>query len=283
MDTASETQPQMSMNLYALLVANSVLMYDHVATLTEEITFIWCCPKAPFAILFLVNRYFALLSNIYVLSINSLPGSESCPKYLLSRELLIFVQQIIVCFMLTLRTYALYGCSKRLITWMVIISFALVGLALAGSSGHSLSTAVGVPGFGCYESYTTETAVSPGLAWASLFVYELLIFALTVFRICNTKGLSLVMSRRNILDIIFQDGAIYFVAMTVFNIPNILTFYCGSDTIRGSLATFTSCMSVTLISRLVLNLHKPIDTGISSSLIPDDDSGSAVLTSRVNV
>lgn len=76
--------------LYAILVANStfiasdfglgtithilgILIYDHMATITDEITFIWCRPKALSAILFLINRYVALLGNVYMLSVYLLP------------------------------------------------------------------------------------------------------------------------------------------------------------------------------------------------------------------
>lgn len=76
----------------------------------------------------------------------------------------------------------------------------------------------------------------------------------------------------------------YFAVMTLSNLPNILTYYFGSNTTRGSLATFTSCMSVTLVSRLMLNLHKSVDAGILSNPVRDDDYDSAtVLTTRVNV
>ncbi|KAG1732501.1 hypothetical protein EDB19DRAFT_1733816 [Suillus lakei] len=107
---------------------------------------------------------------------------------------------------------------------MIIIVFALGGVTAGTFRLHSSI----VPGINCFQSYTEEIAVSPGLGWVTLFVYELLIFSLTVWRICKTRGLSLVMPRRNILDIIFQDGAMYFGVMTLINIPNILTYYCGS-------------------------------------------------------
>lgn len=271
----------MSFKLYAVLVADSILIHDHMATITDEITFIWCRPKALSAMLFFVNRYVALLGNVYMLYVYLMPISdESCRSYLASRELLFFFQQILVCLILTLRTYALYCRSKRLLAWMIIIVFSLGGVT-AGTFGLHSNI---VPGFNCFESYSEEIAISPGLGWVTLLAYELLIFVLTVYRICKTRGLSLAMSRRNILDIIFQDGAMYFAVMTLFNIPNILTYYCGSNTTRGSLATFTSCMSVTLISRLMLNLHKSVDAGIFSNPVRDDDYDSAaVLTTRVNV
>ncbi|KAG2125040.1 hypothetical protein DEU56DRAFT_586503 [Suillus clintonianus] len=304
MEANYETQ-QMSMNfkLYAVLVANSILMYDHIMTLTEEIAFIWCRPKALSSILFLLNRYVALLGNIYASLFYFLHISSSrfklwflavglfcSTKFQLSeifaiQETVHFCQQIFICLILTLRTYALYGRSQSLLTWMIIIVLALAGLTFAGTFGHYPSTANFLAGVYCYESYT-ETVIPHGMTWMALCFYESLIFVLTVSRICKTRGLmrlSLVMSRRNIIDIIFQDGAMYFAAITLINLPNILTYYCGPDIARGSLATFTNCMSVTLVSRLVLNLHKSIDTGILPIFIQDDDHGSAVLTTRVNV
>ncbi|KAG1815238.1 uncharacterized protein BJ212DRAFT_1360530 [Suillus subaureus] len=56
----------------------------------------------------------------------------------------------------------------------------------------------------------------------------------------------------------------------------------GKGMMSGTLGAFTSCMSVTLISRLMLNLHKSIDTGIFSTLAPDDES-LTVITTGVNV
>ncbi|KAG1885406.1 hypothetical protein F4604DRAFT_100989 [Suillus subluteus] len=264
---------QLWMHLYAVLVANSILIYDHLATLPEEIIFIWRRPKALSAKLFLVNRYIALLGNIFAF----------CVKYTLCRQLFFLSQGIIVCLILTIRIYALYGCNKRLLTCMIIVGFTLVAGACAGAIGHFSSNATIFPGVGCYETYTVAVAARVGLAWVALFIFELLIFILTVYRICKTRGLRLsLFTRSNIVDIMFHDGAMYFGAMTLINIPNILTYYSSSVDNRGSLATFTSSMSATLISRLVLNLHASMDTGILSTTVRDDSSSFA-LTTRVNV
>ncbi|KAG1726402.1 hypothetical protein EDB19DRAFT_1752603 [Suillus lakei] len=229
MDTTEKLQ--LLFHLYAVLVANSIMIYDHMVTLPEEIAFIWCRPKVLSAILFLVNRYVALVGNIFGLIIDFLPAvsDESCSKYMLVRELFLFLQQITVCLTLTLRTYALYGRSRRLLCCLVIISLALAGAASAGSFGDNSNTATDMQGSDCHNTLTAETAVRYGLAWVAVFVYESLIFVLTIFRTCKIRGLlRLSLSRRNILDIMFQDGAMYFAAMTLINLPNILTYYCGS-------------------------------------------------------
>ncbi|KIK40392.1 hypothetical protein CY34DRAFT_807245 [Suillus luteus UH-Slu-Lm8-n1] len=238
MDIAEKQQ--LLFHLHAVLVANSILIYDHMVTLPEEITFIWCHPKMLSAIFFLANRYVALIGNIYGLLIDFLPATsyESCSRYMLVREFFFFLQQIIVCITLTLRIHALYGRSRRLLSCILIIGFALLGGACAGtfSPGDNSHTVVYIPGDDCHNSFTVETAARYGLAWVAVFVYELLIFVLTIFRTCKTKGFRrLFSSNRNILDIIFQDGAMYFAAMTLINIPNILTYYCGSVSIRPHL------------------------------------------------
>ncbi|KAG2046535.1 hypothetical protein BDR06DRAFT_1025485 [Suillus hirtellus] len=282
MPDITESQ-QLWIHLYAVLVANSILIYDHIATLPEEIAFIWRRPKALSSKLFLVNRYIALLGNIFALCIDFLPMSdESCVKYTLCRQLFFLFQGLIVCLILTIRIYALYGCSKRVLISMIIIGFILVIVACAGTFGHFSSNATIYPGIGCYETYTAEIAARVGLAWVALFVFELLIFILTVYRICKTRGLLRLslFTRSNVVNIVFHDGAMYFRAMTLINIPNILTYYSGSVNTRGSLATFTSSMSATLISRLVLNLHESMDTGILSTTVRDS---SDFLTTRVNV
>ncbi|KAG0702176.1 hypothetical protein DFH29DRAFT_511557 [Suillus ampliporus] len=74
MDT-SETK-QLLMHFYIVLVANSILIYDHMVTLPEEIAFIWCRLRTLSAMLFLVNRYVALFGNIYALFIDFVPQSD---------------------------------------------------------------------------------------------------------------------------------------------------------------------------------------------------------------
>ncbi|KAG1815415.1 hypothetical protein EV424DRAFT_1102411 [Suillus variegatus] len=94
--------------LYTILVANSILIYDHMATITDEITFIWCRPKALSAILFLINRYVALLSNVLMLSMYLLPimshevlwfrcaRTQLAGSHLLSAEVSTLVLQCVV-------------------------------------------------------------------------------------------------------------------------------------------------------------------------------------------
>ena len=62
--------------------------------------------------------------------------------------------------------------------------------------------------------------------------------------------------------------------------------YClvsGGCNEHGSVLTMSYSMSVTLISRLMLNLHKSIDTGIFSTATQNDEHGLAVFTTKISL
>ncbi|KAG1802609.1 hypothetical protein EV424DRAFT_1545103 [Suillus variegatus] len=205
-----------------------------MATLTDEITFIWRRPKALSAMSFLISRYLALVGNIY----------------------------------------GLY------------VDFSLIP-DQAASFGQYAGNLTISPGVGCFTTYTAEISARLGLAWVAILAFEALIFVLTVYQTCKSRGLSRLrlVTRRNILDVMFHDGVMYFGAMTLCNIPNIVMYYYGPAVIRGNvgLSIFTSCMSVTLISRLMLNLHKSADSGILSVPAQDDDYCLSVFTTSISI
>ncbi|KAG2097008.1 uncharacterized protein F5147DRAFT_839870 [Suillus discolor] len=244
--------------------------------------FIWHRPKAKSAVLFLINRYFALLVNILDLMANFLPVStKSCSRYLLIVHMLRLFQQVFICLTLTLRTYALYGCSRRLLKWMLIMGVVLIAASAVGAFGPNLTNSA-IDNGHCHEIYTRATSFHHGTTWVAMFIYELLVFVLTVFGTWKARGSPrfYLASRRDIIDVIFEDGVMYFAGMALVNLPNTLTYFCGSTIATGSLNAFTACMSVTLISRLMLNLHGCVDTGIFST---PAETSSHVLTTEIDV
>ncbi|KAG6906442.1 hypothetical protein DXG01_013925 [Tephrocybe rancida] len=106
-------------------------------------------------------------------------------------------------------------------------------------------------------------------AWEALFVYDSILFTLTMVKTWkNRSEFTLNPSQSgtvSIIYLIFRDGAIYFAVMALANLANILTFYFCGPFMRGGLSTFASGISVTMMSRLMLNLHENADTGIYST------------------
>ncbi|KAG1788550.1 uncharacterized protein HD556DRAFT_1447758 [Suillus plorans] len=168
---------------------------------------------------------------------------------------------------MVIRTYALYGCSKRLLAWMVIGTIALTGIACAGTFGQFSGDIEVVPGLGCNETFSKS-------------MYVVLIPVLCA----RSKVVAELPSDNTVQYTDHPDVLHWFSEHT--NTPCI-QFDCfliiGKVNLRGSLSTFTGCMSVTLISRLMLNLHQTIDTGVLSTPVQDEGPVLPVLTTRISV
>ncbi|KAG1815015.1 uncharacterized protein BJ212DRAFT_1358841 [Suillus subaureus] len=96
---------------------------------------------------------------------------------MLYRQLFILFQQLIVCVILIIRTYALYNCSKRLLIWVTLIFIALAGGSSAGTIGQYAGNLTPFPGVGCFETYTVNEYV---IILAVLRVYSKVIADLPV-------------------------------------------------------------------------------------------------------
>ncbi|KAJ7791766.1 hypothetical protein B0H14DRAFT_2934376 [Mycena olivaceomarginata] len=59
-----------------------------------------------------------------------------------------------------------------------------------------------------------------------------------------------------------RDGALYFAVFALVDLANILMYYLGDPWIASSLSWFTSTLSATMTSRLMLHLHQVADLGV---------------------
>lgn len=265
-DNVSSTEEVLLHN-YLHMIAMSFVYFDHFITFDAEIEYLWKQPKTPSARLFFLNRYLAFFGNICVtVLVFTTISVTSCRHYNLVRQTLLIISQIIVCILLTMRIYAIYACSLRVLYCMVASAIILLGVSCWSLFGqkHVDSTPVS----GCHIGLDRDTAIRIASAWEALFVYDTIIFSFTLFKTYK--------ERRNhitpdILSLILRDGAIYFAVMAFANLSNILTFYLAPPFLRGSLSSFASCISVTMMSRLMLNLHQTATAGIFSAGFPTND------------
>ncbi|KAJ3781451.1 hypothetical protein GGU10DRAFT_109015 [Lentinula aff. detonsa] len=161
---------------------------------------------------------------------------------------------------LTLRIYALYGCNKRLLIFLS--SLILIGIVIAivtdllASSTPMLSS---IPSAGCHDILALKDAALVAVGWEALLVYDILLFGMTLSKAYQARyqlgtqhlrGMSLI-------SVIIRDGTIYFAIMTLVNFVNVFTFYVtGNSLLRAAFSPITSCLSVTIMSRLMLHLHE---------------------------
>ncbi|KIY52800.1 hypothetical protein FISHEDRAFT_55766 [Fistulina hepatica ATCC 64428] len=274
-----------------------------------EYEYIWQRKPSLSSICFLLNRYFALFCNATSIVLGFLTlNTESCSRSNLYHQITLIAQQILVCALLSIRIYAMYGCSRRVVVYM--LSSASVLIILSCWSLFDQKDQYSNTFTGCHVALSRLTIfialfVSMSLrsilytevmetadiasAWEALFVYDSILFGFTLYRSYKETSRPLPPNRQftrgsRLISVIIRDGAIYFAVMALCNLGNILTFYLGPPMLRGTLSTFASCMAVTLISRLMLNLHKVAREGIMTTMTgahdPEDKYSSIVFRSR---
>ncbi|KAJ6484488.1 hypothetical protein C8R47DRAFT_1280792 [Mycena vitilis] len=143
--------------------------------------------------------------------------------------------------------------------------------ALVGKSGVPVPNVVG-----CHIDNSQKLGIYLAVPWEALLLYDVLIFWALSHKSYRTRADSEVFWWYSpLFAVLIRDGAIYFTVMAIMNLGNILTFYTAGPLLRGCLSTMASCMSVTLTSRLMLNLHSVDRTGIFSTTQPDSSWSTA--------
>ncbi|PIL24130.1 hypothetical protein GSI_13882 [Ganoderma sinense ZZ0214-1] len=253
------------------LAAFTLLYYDYALTVTSEIEWYWSppSPSAPF-ILFTVSRYFGLLGPIPVF----LEYFGGLPEHVTVRETLwrnsgwissrfgpldVAKYKSTTKLLLILRTYALYNCNKRVLALLIcmFIGGAVQSVSAVMTSDSPLSTDIPLnfPFMECNLSLNVNQGVHLALAWSAMLWFDTSIFALTFYKAIQVRH----DMPGTLLVTMFRDGTIYYGILIVVNTLNIITFLIvpSGDPLKGTATTLTNVLSVTLTSRLMLNLRDP--------------------------
>lgn len=266
----ASTSYQIDLHNYLHLVGISIFYYDYVLTFSTEYIRVWRGPKPTGSWLFYVNRYLTFFGDIAVNVGNfyNFKTAKSCDDYALYRQILLIGAQVVVCIILCLRIYALYNRSVAILVGVVGTGATLMALAVFAVTGQSSSTALDS---GCHLGESRITGIRVAVAWEALFLYDVLIFSLTMYKTWKNRAVYAISDAQpNLVTLMMRDGALYFAIMASVNLANTLTFYLLQPLLRGVLSTFASSVSVTMMSRLMLNLHE--SASANPTLVTDPSS-----------
>jgi len=179
-----------------------------------------------------------------------------------------------------MRTWALYGRNIRILVFMIGLATVLLGVAGWSLVGQQSVFPRDIPG--CHMALSDESGVHLAVAWEALLIFDSMVFVLTLHKTYKMRPRHdfTPLRRINIVSLVLRDGAVYYAVMVLANLANILTFYLTGPLLKGCLSSFASCISVTMMSRLMLNLHSTRTTGILSTFSTSDLSSGVAFTSR---
>ncbi|KAI0780737.1 hypothetical protein BD413DRAFT_463774, partial [Trametes elegans] len=247
----------------------AILYYDFAITVLPEIQYCWTQPRSRTAfMLFVGMRYLGLLGSIPIFFEYFLENENdhvsrnapTCRELQLYHQAFIMTTQGIVAILILLRTYALYHGSKRVLVSLVAM---YIGgaihcvVALVTTQGPlSTKTPLHFKYPLCNTSLTDEQGIHLALAWSAMLWFDTVIFALTLYKAIQMRR---EISSGSLIERLFRDGTIYYGILVALNMTNIVTFLktpSGSP-MKGVASVMANVLSMTLTSRLMLNLRDP--------------------------
>ncbi|KAJ7209022.1 hypothetical protein B0H12DRAFT_1330135 [Mycena haematopus] len=247
-----------------IIVPFTILVYEYLLTLQREVAHFWGSRLTWGSFFFYVNRYSPLFGNVPILvqyySTTTNPDKLPLSVYALCRALRAYHQyfallsQVLVAVMLIMRTFALYGRSKKILAFTILVTLGAFVFAawilFTGNDSDTLSAQIDA--FGCPIGTSHSKSLRLGAAWSGMLVFDITIFGLTLF-----KALRLNVRRGDLVTILLRDGSVYFALMVISNAYNIATYTMGNPFTRGSATTVTNIVSSIMISRLHFNIFDP--------------------------
>ncbi|KAI5997281.1 hypothetical protein F5J12DRAFT_852033 [Pisolithus orientalis] len=174
-----------------------------------------------------------------------------------------------------MRVYALYERSRHVLAvllFVVVGAIAVGAWALSSSSSSSLCCSginTGASDRLSWKGVSHLRPVNMAAAWGGQLLFDVVVFGLTLWRSVYSR----IPGKRSISDVLLRDGGV----MSVVNIGNIVTLLDG---IKDVASGITNVISVTMISRLMLNLRDPSIVGPAVAAFPPLSHPSAFATTR---
>ncbi|OCH89453.1 hypothetical protein OBBRIDRAFT_835775 [Obba rivulosa] len=258
---------------YSELASSTIIVFDHLLTLDQEIELIWNSPWSIGKCLFLMTRYYTLVTVIFNNYALFSPHLNN-----------------------TLRLYALYSLNKKVLIFMGV-TFLLCAAASATIMGMVLAQIQAVfneiPGVPFCVA--TDVPADFFAFWIPMLVSESVLCGLALYRGMENyrRGGTLYQSGRHLFQILVRDSAFYFVVVFATYFTNALIFTLGSELEVEIPIGFAVALSCVMSNRLCLNVRgmvredaasvhtappRPLDFSLASLPQRSGTQGSAVVT-----
>ncbi|KAH8809508.1 hypothetical protein DL96DRAFT_1685741 [Flagelloscypha sp. PMI_526] len=259
---------------YLRCVGTSILLWDHSITFDEEVRLIWLDRSrkktTPGTILFILNRYGSLVFNlgIFVGEWLEIPP-ERCELFEILRNIALILIAYFAIGNMMLRVYVACGyhhfsppiypsryvaflSNRRMLIFLISLLSVLtiLGIIIYLPAGTK-DQAPNIPY--CFFAMGNASRARTAAPMEMICALDLVLFGLLAWKTFDTRqrfhGLS-----PQLLLVLAQHGALYFLIMTLINMANTFTFYLGGEYVWGSLGTVASSVAPVLVSRMTLNL-----------------------------
>ncbi|KAF9786792.1 hypothetical protein BJ322DRAFT_1106900 [Thelephora terrestris] len=257
--------------LYALS-AGTVLFYDYLLTLPDEVMYVWCERKSWTFWVFMLNRYFPMTWQFWRFVVSYAPQSRVVMEDTISiiqicdRTSFYAIVVLVVCTLLaqtvmTARIYALTMKNIPIATGFALITVAqlVFGIYLTIITAKRAQVLPLIP-LDAYRLCTyTQNQKTTEVAYTSLsLLYDALAFVVIIFQARRSRMPGLKVS--NILDTIAEDSTRYFIVIFASHFVLVMTLNFGRVGIQTLPGAGVLVYLPLMISRIMISLKKAADS-----------------------
>ncbi|ESK86085.1 hypothetical protein Moror_9342 [Moniliophthora roreri MCA 2997] len=231
---------------YAELAASTIILFDHLITLDDEVELIWKSSWSIGKVLFFINRYYTLASVI-------------CHRFFYWQGSTGLFACMIAEIILQMRLYALYFLNRRVLAIMVTTfiltsasAAAIMGVVLSGVEAKSKIPFI--PTTFCFPSNVPHYFYA---FWIPILTFETVLCSLALFRgyqTFRTSG-SPFQSGQRLIGVLIRDSVVYFLVMFATYLTNLLVWVWDINYLEVTVG-FSVAMSCVLGNRVIINVRQ---------------------------
>ncbi|KAJ7629970.1 hypothetical protein DFH06DRAFT_1224488 [Mycena polygramma] len=232
----------------------TLFLFEYCLTFFDELRFVWFQPRAvrsASTFLFVVARYAGMASAIATLVQTPTTSLVSANLSTALRVIVIVASEAI----LAVRTWAIWEKNRSILIILCIVSVAaVVGNAVLlgrGVNGTHAQTSDG----NCII-IINDKSQSYLITYVVVIAYETITISLSAARLMKWRSQISSSTRIPLLEVLWNDGLVYFSWMIGLGILNILLILHGGVAVRTGGAQLQSSIHSILSTRIVLHLAK---------------------------
>jgi len=233
------------------------LLWDHLATLPDEVRLIWPSRWEYSKIAFLYNRYAVEAYLLYVAyALSGISGGitdKFCKAYVIFISLFAFVSMAMANLLILFRVYTLYDHRRQVMVLMVFgfcVSYAAIlgfGVVVIQGLFHNISADEKL----LRTCIVAEKPIALVGVWASMVGFDIYAFTLTFWNAAERPRHVQI----ELISILKRDGITFFFALFCMRLLNlIISIVAGPDLMFLGVYFVQAIVSLTL-SRLLLQVE----------------------------
>jgi len=259
---ALKEQSVISAERYISAVGFSVLVYDLLLTLGDEIQYIWRRPVTSVKVLYLILRYGATAAQvIHFQAISGLTTHVThsfCVGSLIVLAVVGSMSLILANYIMLIRVYTLWDHRK----WMLRTLYVGYSVSVCSTIAFVVTSIVQLAPHVIHDPYifhmcliTARTPYWIGI-WLSQALFDVFLFVLTLFNAASRPRRANV----KIITDLRRDGCVFYLGLFVGRFLNVALSIPTSKQFYPIAVSFVLSLSTVTVTRLVLRVERLLVT-----------------------